>query len=136
MNSYVNAIQASGRQLWLHNRINVSLNEKGFNFTIDGGDWSIKLGGTSILYFLLSYHYGLLSLTNKEGCHYPGLLILDLPATFMDGSSIQDKENFIAEPFIQLTNRPEMNNTQVIITGSAFDGLENANRINLEKIWV
>ena len=136
MNSYANAIQASGRQVWLHNRINVSLNEKSFNFTIDGGDWNIKLGGTSILYFLLSYHYGLLSLTNKEDCHYPGLLILDLPATFMDGSSIRDKENFIAEPFIQLTNKPEMNNTQVIITGSAFDGLDNVNRINLEKIWV
>lgn len=77
----------------------------------------------------------MLSLTKNEDCHYPGLVILDLPATFLDGSSIQDKENFIAEPFIELTNKPDMKNTQVIITGSAFEGLEGVNRIPLSKIW-
>lgn len=135
MNTYVSSLKASGKSLWKHDRILVSLKEKGFNFAIEEDDWKTKLGGTSYLYFLLAYHYGLINLSHVEDCHYPGLLILDLPATLIDGSSIQDKENFIAEPFIRFVNKPGMRDTQVILTGQAFDGLEGVNRISLTKVW-
>jgi hypothetical protein len=122
--------------LWKHDRINLVMKENSFIFKVNNSNWTTKLGGTSILYFLLSYHYGLISLTNQPECHFPGFLAIDLPATFMDGSIIRDKENFIAEPFVNLLNRPEMKDCQVIISGQSFEGLENVNRITLSTVWI
>jgi hypothetical protein len=136
MNNYLNALEASGTKLWTPDRVFVRLKQGSFDITVGGENWTTKLGQTLILYFLLSYHYALLRLTTQEGCHYPGLVILDLPATLEDGSSVKDKENFIVEPFVQLVNKPGMEATQVIVAGAAFEGLEGAHRIELNTIWV
>lgn len=135
MNTYLNALVALDKKLWTQEKIMVKLREKDIAVTVGGQDWSSQLGGTLILYFLLSYHYALLRLTKFEQSNYPGLAIIDLPATLEDGSTIRDKENFVVEPFIKLLKQKEMKGTQLIITGAAFENLEGVNRITLKNIW-
>jgi hypothetical protein len=77
-----------------------------------------------------------LSLSNYKESHFPGFLVIDLPASLVDGSVIKDKENFIVEPFIQLLHREDMKDCQVIFTGQAFEGIDEVNRIEFSKIWV
>lgn len=136
MNTFLNVLEAGEAGLWTQSRVHVKLNDRSFKVTIDGENWSTKLGGTLRLYFLFSYHYALLRLTEEDGRHYPGLVILDLPPTIEDDSTIRDKENFVVEPFIDLMNRPGMEKTQVIVAGAAFEGLEGAHRIELNHVWV
>ena len=88
-----------------------------------------------MLYFLLAYHYGLMSLTSVPECRYPGFVMLDFPAEMIDGSSVADKENFVLEPFIRLLNQDGMEGMQLIAAGSAFEGIEEVNRIELREIW-
>ena len=49
-----------------------------------------------------------MNLTDKEGCHFPGLTILDFPAKLEDGTQIKDKENFVVVPFVELLAREGM----------------------------
>jgi endogenous inhibitor of DNA gyrase (YacG/DUF329 family)/energy-coupling factor transporter ATP-binding protein EcfA2 len=135
MNTYLNALVALDKKLWTQEKITVKLNEKGFVIAVGGQNWSSQLGGTLILYFLLSYHYALLRLTKFEQCNYPGLAIIDLPATLEDGSTIRDKENFVVEPFIKLLEQKEMNGAQLIMTGAAFENLQGVNKIALINTW-
>jgi len=44
-----------------------------------------------------------------------------MPAEF-SGELIEDKENFIVQPFIELLEREEFAQTQMIITGASFGG--------------
>lgn len=134
MNTYLNAIKLKNPNSWTQGEIGLRLKEKSFSFTA-GKNKVSSLGATMTLYFLPAYNYGLLSLSNKDEYHYPGLCILDFPPTFTDGSSRTDTENFILEPFIDLVNKSDMQNTQVIAVGSAFEGLENVHRIELSHIW-
>jgi hypothetical protein len=135
MNTYLNALVALDKKLWTQEKITVKLREKDFVITVGGQNWSSQLGGTLILYFLLSYHYALLGLTKFEQSNYPGLAIIDLPATLEDGSTIRDKENFVVEPFIKLLEQKEMNGAQLIITGAAFENLQGVNKIALINTW-
>lgn len=135
MNTYLNSLVAQDQQLWTQGGINWKLRERSFNVTIANSKWSTKLGGTLILYFLLAYHYALLNLTSDSDFHYPGLILLDLPAKLEDGSTVKDQENFILEPFVLLTQTKGMQNTQVIVTGDSFEQLQNANRIELDRVW-
>jgi hypothetical protein len=48
---------------------------------------------------------------------------------------VDDKENFVVEPFIELTGSEGMEGTQFIAAGSAFENLKGANRIELKKVW-
>jgi hypothetical protein len=66
---------------------------------------------------------------------YPGLVILDMPAEFA-GELIEDKENFIVQPFIELLERDEYAQTQMIITGASFAGLEGAARRHLTELHI
>jgi hypothetical protein len=83
----------------------------------------------------MAYHYGLLTLSDKAGCHYPGLAIIDVPGEF-SGEAVEDKENFIVQPFIELLNRDEYDGTQLIITGVSFTGLERAHRLYQTHVYV
>ena len=87
------------------------------------------------MYFLMAYHYGLLTLSVQAGCHYPGLVIIDMPAEFA-GELIEDKENFIVKPFIELLEGEAFSETQMIITGASFAGLEGATRLNLTEVHI
>ena len=60
---------------------------------------------------------------------------LDMPAEFA-GELIEDKENFIVQPFIELLDREEFSETQIIITGASFLGLEGATRRELTEVHV
>lgn len=135
MNTYLNALVALDNKLWTQEKVTTRLREKDFTVTVGGQDWSSQLGGTLILYFLLSYHYALLRLTNFGQTNYPGLVIFDLPPTLEDGSSIRDKENFVVEPFINLLNQKDFKGSQLIITGASFENLEGVNRIKLKNVW-
>jgi hypothetical protein len=84
---------------------------------------------------LLAYHYSLLNLTIRPTARYPGLVILDVPAELEEGTSIADKENFVVQPFIDLLTQRAGTPTQIISAGSAFEGLQGVNRIELNHIW-
>ena len=77
-------------------------------------------------------------MSRQENFHYPGLSILEFPASFSDGSTkvkVQDLENFILEPFINLVNAEDMQDTQIIAVGRAFENLEKVHRVELRKVW-
>jgi hypothetical protein len=76
----------------------------------------------------------LLTIAEKSNCHYPGLAIIDVPAEF-SGEAIEDKENFIIQPFIDLLNKEEYKGTQLIITGASFTGLQEVNRLHLTHVY-
>ncbi|MBK8616886.1 MAG: hypothetical protein IPN96_07190 [Anaerolineales bacterium] len=135
MNTYLNALVALNNKLWTQDKVSAKLREKSFAITVGGQDWSSQLGGTLVLYFLLSYHYTLMRLSKFEQSNYPGLAIIDLPATLGDDSTIRDNENFVVEPFISLLKQKEMKGTQLIITGAAFENLEGVNKITLKNVW-
>jgi hypothetical protein len=99
---------------------------------VGDGRWDRKLGGTLSLYFLLAYHYALLRLTIRPECHYPGLCLIDFPAELPD---IVDEENFLVIPFIELLGRDDMKDSQLIIAGTGFAGLEGVHRLELLHVW-
>jgi hypothetical protein len=81
--------------------------------------WHVALGGTDTLYFLMAYHYGLLTLSTDLQTHYPGFLIIDVPGEF-SGEAVEDKENFIVQPFIELLQTDAFAGAQLIMTGGIF----------------
>ena len=135
MNSYLNALNSDNPGRWKKGKVAFKIKERSFDAFIAGDQWSTVLGATSKVLFLLSYHYGLLSLFSRENFLYPGLVILDFPPQLADGTSIADKENYLIEPFINLLVKPEYLDTQFIAAGRAFQGLENINRIKLNHVW-
>jgi hypothetical protein len=66
---------------------------------------------------------------------YPGLLIIDFPASLEDRKAIADKENFILEPFVELLQKDEMKGCQVLVAGRSFKGLENVNMLEFTEVW-
>jgi hypothetical protein len=115
--------------------VRVRLDEKKFRFLVGDRRWTSQLGGTLSLYFLIAYHYALMSLVAHAGCHFPGFVALDFQAELEDGSSVADKENFVLEPFIELLATKEFAGCQVIAAGAAFENLVGAHRIEFKKIW-
>src|SRR5262249_12235295 len=77
MNDYLNEIDRRQPHSWPHAPVSVRLRERSFDILVGRARWSATLGGTLTLYFLIAYHYGLLTLFRRSGCHYPGLVILD-----------------------------------------------------------
>ncbi|MEJ2070542.1 MAG: hypothetical protein P8X58_09075, partial [Syntrophobacterales bacterium] len=135
MNSYLNLIYRTKPKLWEQKPVAVDFRKRDFKFFIGERNWKSKVGGTATLVFLMSYHYALMNLTNRDDYNYPGLTIIDFPARLDDGSIVRDKENFVLEPFVDLCQWKRMTHTQVIAAGSSFENLEGANRIELDYIW-
>ncbi|MHB9069887.1 MAG: hypothetical protein ACYC54_05905 [Sedimentisphaerales bacterium] len=137
MKTYLNTIGKINPSSWTitNKPINFNIMKNGFKATIGNESWSAKLGGTLTLYFVIAYHYALMSLTNNSNYHYPGLLLLDFPAELEDGTSIADKENFVLEPFIKLQESLKPTKFQVIAMGNSFKDLPISNRIELKKVW-
>jgi hypothetical protein len=77
----------------------------------------------------------LLASSNYEHSHYPKFLMFELPGE-VEGKKVADKENFVIEPFIELCGREGFEDLQVIATGSAFERLKGAHRIELSEVWV
>ncbi|KQO76094.1 hypothetical protein [Rhizobium sp. Leaf262] len=135
MNAYLEALNQLQPQTWRHSPVRVELSGRSFRLLVGRRLWSKALGGTDSLYFLMSYHYGLLTLSTIEGRHYPGFAIIDVPGDFL-GEKIGDKENFIVQPFIDLLGREEYAGAQLIITGASFDGLARAHFQRLNQVHV
>ena len=135
MNTYLNAITEIKPKTWSQTEVVVVLRERTFAIKIGQGSWRSKLGATLTLLFLISYHYALMTLTAKRGCHFPGFCALDFPAE-LNGTSVTDSENFVLAPFVQLMHAATEPKRQLIAAGSSFHGLEGANRIELTKVWV
>lgn len=134
INDYLNAINELRPGVWRHDKVSINLSASGFTVRVGRRKWSAVLGGTDSLYFLMAYHYGLLSLSGKDSCHYPGFSIIDVPGEF-SGEEVGDKENFIVQPFIDLLAREEYAGAQLIISGASFSGLGNVNRMRLEHVY-
>lgn len=134
INSYLNAINEIRPDVWRHDLVSINLSASGFNVRVGRRKWSAVLGGTDSLYFLMAYHYGLLSLSGKDSCHYPGLSIIDVPGEF-SGEEVGDKENFIVQPFIDLLAREEYSGAQLVISGASFSGLEEVHRKRLDHVY-
>lgn len=135
MNAYLEALNQIQPRTWKHNPIRVELSARSFRILVGRRPWSKALGGTNSLYFLMSYHYGLMTLSTLEGGHYPGLVIIDVPGDFL-GESIGDKENFIVQPFIKLLAEEAFVGAQLIITGASFEGLNGAHFQRQEHVHV
>jgi hypothetical protein len=135
MNAYLKAINRLNPGIWRHHDVSLDITANTFRFKVGSRKWQASLGGTDSLYFLMAYHYGLLTLSVQAECHYPGLVILDMPAEFA-GELIEDKENFIVQPFIELLDGEAFTETQMIITGASFAGLEGATRLHLTEVHV
>lgn len=133
--TYFNRITKSNPKSWLGQAVTFRLDERSFEFRVGNADWRTKLGATQRLYFLLAYHFALLSLIHFDESRYPGLLILDFPAKVEDGTTVADKENFLLEPFVELLRKKEMTGCQVIAAGRSFQDLKNVNRIPFTHIW-
>lgn len=135
MNAYLAAINVLRPKVWRHSPVAVDISRWSFTIRVGSRRWHSALGGTDTLYFLMAYHYGLMMLSNTPECHYPGLSIIDVPAEF-SGEAVEDKENFIVQPFIELLAREEYARGQLIITGASFSGLDNAHRLQLKDVYV
>jgi hypothetical protein len=59
-----------------------------------------------------------------------------LPPKEVFSESVEDKENFIVQPFIDLLGQEAYAGAQVIITGASFQGLEGVHRNKLTKPYV
>ncbi len=134
MNEYLSAINVLRPDIWRHSAVKLDLSRSGFTVRVGARRWHAALGGTDTLYFLMAYHYGLLALSAKAGCHYPGLAIIDLPGEF-SGEAVEDKENFIVQPFIDLLGQKEYREMQLIMSGAAFSGLEGARFQYLTEVF-
>ena len=134
MNTYLNEINFLQPGVWLHNPIKVDVSKSAFTIRVGNKRWHVALGGTDTLYFLMAYHYGLLTLSDKIGCHYPGLTIIDVPGEF-SGEAVEDKENFIVQPFINLLKQESYGGAQLIMTGASFSGLESVNIQRLTRVY-
>jgi hypothetical protein len=135
MNDYLNAINVIRPGSWKHSAVAITLSRSKLDIRVGQRRWPQALGGTDTLYFLMAYQFGLLTLSDKEGAHYPGLSIIDVPGEF-SGEEIEDKENFIIQPFIDLVRSEKYVGSQVIITGASFKGLADVNRQTLTTVHV
>jgi hypothetical protein len=135
MNAYLDALNRLQPKTWRHNPVRVDLTRRSASFRVGSKRWSSALGGTDSLYYLMAYHYGLLTLSAKSGCHYPGLAIIDLPGEFL-GEAVEDKENFIVQPFVDLLAQSEYAGAQLIITGASFTGLGGVHVEQLRHVYV
>lgn len=133
INEYLRAINDLKPGAWRHNPVRIDIYRTSFSIKVGVRRWSTVLGGTDTLYFLMAYHYGLLTLSAKNCRHYPGLSIIDVPGEF-SGKAIEDKENFIVQPFVDLLSREEYQGCQLIITGASFSGLEKVTRQELRHV--
>jgi DNA repair exonuclease SbcCD ATPase subunit len=134
-NTYLNRVFTLNPNSWLGQSVSVRIGERTLRFKVGDGNWKTKLGGTQRLYFFLAYHYALINLVRFDDARFPGFVMLDFPATFEDGTTVADKENFLLEPFVDLLKSKEFEGCQVIAAGRSFEGMKDVHRIELSKIW-
>jgi hypothetical protein len=146
MNEYLHIMRDIDPSLWRHSDVRMIVSRPtDLRLQIGRIYWDRALGGSDSLLFLMAYHYGLLALTARDDCLYPGFLIVDFPAYFRGrkddeienfpagfrGRSVGEIEAMIARPFADLLDRPMFSGCQAIFVGSAFEGEDRAHRIQI-----
>ncbi len=129
MNEYLDILNTVSNKYWRHSDIRLRMFRRNeLSLCVGSMLWSRALGGTDSLLFLMAYHYGLLALSKHEECHYPGFLIVDLPAYF-DGETVSHMEAQMIAPFADLVARDAYKTCQVIFIGASFQGETRGNQI-------
>lgn len=135
MNDYLTALNQEQPGTWRHQAVDINLSQSSVSFRVGNRRWDVSLGGTDSLYYLMAYHYGLMTLTAQANSHFPGFTMIDFPAEFA-GTKIGDAEDFVVQPFINLLEQDEFEGCQLILTGAAFSGLKGVNRIELREPYI
>lgn len=131
MQFYVDSIAKTSDEIWSHKgQISIAINDERVSFYVNNKSWN-TLGALDRDIFLLSYHYGLLAMSELDYSLYPGLVIIDLPADL--GKAESSSYNYLIKPFVQLCKRKRSSPLQVIIAGRGFDDIENVNKIRLDE---
>lgn len=136
MNEYLHRIALGDRSRWPHEDVVLDLRPRGFEFQVRGRNWRTALGGTLFEYALMSYQYGLASLSDAAECSFPGLTMIDLPPEFLrDVEGVNEQSiSYLIQPFIEAFGSGR--NCQVIIAGHSLETVEGANVISLSRVWV
>jgi len=136
LNTYLNMIKEGNPARWPEEPINVALSDKQLSMKVGTSKWDTILGGTFKCYFLNAYQYALMQLTGREGCHYPGLAIIDFPPAPLAEGDLQIKaEPFLLEPFTRLFDQMAPGQAQLIVAGPASLEVAGANKISLEEVY-
>lgn len=135
MNEYLTAVNTERARTWRHQPVHINLTQNAVSFHVGKRRWDVSLGGTDSLYYLMAYHYALLTLIKHEDSHFPGVVMIDFPAEFA-GAKIGDSEDFVVQPFIDLLDSEEFERCQLIVTGPSFSGLKGVNRITLKRPYI
>lgn len=135
MDEYLTILNKIRPNTWKHGNVTMVLNRNHVNIRINYKSWNTVLGGTDALYFFLSYHYGLLSISSNPLCNVPGLIIIDLPPDIQTDGRFED-ESFVVRPFTELLAKDSHSHCQVIFAGHGFTNLSNCNRIKMEKEYL
>lgn len=135
MNDYLTAIRTLEPKAWPHRAVGLYLSASTVTFRVGDRRWDVSLGGTASLYYLMAYHYGLLTLHAQTDARVPGFSMIDFPAEFA-GTKIGDGDDFVVQPFIDLLGREGFDDCQLIVTGAAFSSLKNVHRIELTDPYV
>jgi hypothetical protein len=131
LNTYLNTLNEEDHTRWTPGPLIARLSADKFSLTINNRPWTTQLGGTNIALALFAYHYALLSLTAHPDKNYPGIAILDFPPKLSDDLGVQNDENYLLKPFIELLSRTPFKDAQMIVAGRAFEGLPAASRTRL-----
>lgn len=129
MNTYIKAVNIDDISKWKTGRVTANLKRDSFKMLLDGQGWTVKSGGTKNYVIQLAYHYAALSLCKEEEHDFPGLLVIDFPPHFAKADDLKGSENYLLKPFVELCSEEGMADTQVIVAGRAFEGLEGAKTI-------
>lgn len=128
LNTYLNVLNEENQGRWEAGKLTARLTADNFRLTINGRPWQTQLGGTNVALGLFAYHYALLGLTSKAEHNYPGFMVLDLPPKLSEVLGVQNDENYLLIPFLELLSQEPFSKAQVIVAGQAFEGLPAATR--------
>ena len=135
-NNYLNSIRSADEKSWTKTgEVSVSISDRRTQLLIGGRPAKPQLGGTLTIYFLFAYHYALLNLSRYDGCHYPGITILDFYPDIARESALGDRVQLVLSPFVALSLEPAIEPIQIIATSRALPERPNINYIHLTETW-
>jgi hypothetical protein len=134
VNSYINQLKKSYPKIWPHGRVHFNIDERKFSFRVGDVNWT-AISALNQEYFLLAYHYGLLSLSGSDKFNFPGLLVLDFPPQLGEDKKSQNALDYIVKPFISLCNKKGNDSLQVIFAGKTLSAIPNSSVNMLDKVW-
>jgi hypothetical protein len=87
MNAYLKAVNRLKPGIWPHYDVSLDITANTFRFKVGSRKWQAALGGTDSLYFLMAYHYGLLTLSVQRDATTPASPSSICPLSLLANSS-------------------------------------------------